>query len=89
MRIPAQGNDHSPPAFDSHWIVKRGTDFYDPSYGSGSYPNQKLHEQAAFWGYYAELNDLDASVTTPPGLVNEYYAMENEVDEANCTHILN
>tara|TARA_R110002072_G_scaffold302589_2_gene486487 strand:- start:749 stop:925 length:177 start_codon:yes stop_codon:yes gene_type:complete len=40
-------------------------------------------------GYYAELNDLDASVTTPPGLVNEYYAMENEVDEANCTHILN
>jgi hypothetical protein len=44
---PAQGNADPESVFRLHYIVLRGNDYFDPSYGTGPFPSQNDHEDAA------------------------------------------
>jgi hypothetical protein len=48
--IPGQNNPEPPPAFHTHYIVRQGGRFYDPSYGAGPFPDPLAWEAAAIDG---------------------------------------
>jgi hypothetical protein len=55
--IPGQGNDNPRQAFFDHCINKYGGNYYDPSYGAGSYATLHAWEEAALAGYINNTQD--------------------------------
>jgi hypothetical protein len=51
--VEGQGNPEPPESFRNHWVVKIGSQVYDPSYGIGPYPSEVAHENAAIDGISA------------------------------------
>jgi hypothetical protein len=49
-RIPAQGNNESPEAFNDHAVAQIGSTVYDASYGV-TRSSQSAYEDAAFFGF--------------------------------------
>jgi hypothetical protein len=52
VRIPAQNNTASPSGFYNHFIVRADGKFWDPSYGAGSFADQKAWELAGIDGLF-------------------------------------
>lgn len=50
--IPGQRNANPPPAFYNHFIVRYGSNFYDPSYGVGPTSSQSNWENGAIDGLF-------------------------------------
>ncbi len=48
--IAGQDNPLPPKRLNLHYIVKYGSDYYDPSYGLGPFASPAVYEDAAFWG---------------------------------------
>lgn len=50
--VPGQNNPEPPPAFQNHFIVYDGSDFYDPSYGSPTFTTTLAWENASIDALY-------------------------------------
>ena len=51
--VPGQRNSNPPPAFYNHFIVKFGSEFYDPSYGVGPVSSQQNWRNGAIDGLFS------------------------------------
>src|SRR5205085_178439 len=49
---PGQGNPSPPPRFGNHFIVTYGGRYYDPSYGTGPFADQRAWEVASIDGVF-------------------------------------